>query len=451
MKRLKKAKGSAKGAGRLFKRYGGKDYPADAPIKGNFYLTIKKDGGKTTIALKNEEGQAITDRKEAEQERDRLTAPTKAKDDLRRVKAIASVIQDAEQRLEQAVSASEPRLALSEAWEAYQQQLKYIGRKISEGSARTFQAYLDEFECWMVQQYPAVTVLADVTTEHAKAFAEFLCDKGETAKTFNCKTGFLRTFFNRMEEPGRIEKNPFAKIETHPKETQTKRALTVDELQRLIESAEGEYKTLFIVGTFTGLRLYDCATLKWGEVDLDRKLIVRLPHKTQRSGKAVRVGIPAFLHEHLSAIAPDQRDGYIMPEIADCYLNDRKMRVSRRIRAIFKAAGIERTRHAEGRARAAHEEGFHALRHTFVSLMAEKGAPMATVQALVGHSNPAMTAYYHKTTDQAALNAANLFELTDGGGVPKRERLPTWALELISNMNGRNWKAVKNELMEAGK
>ena len=49
--------------------------------------------------------------------------------------------------------------------------------------------------------------------------------------------------------------------------------------------------------------------------------------------------------------------------------------------------------------------GFHSLRHTFVSISANAGIPLAFVQAIVGHSNPAMTAhYYHK--DENALKSA---------------------------------------------
>ena len=49
--------------------------------------------------------------------------------------------------------------------------------------------------------------------------------------------------------------------------------------------------------------------------------------------------------------------------------------------------------------------GFHSLRHTFVSISANAGVPLVVVQAIVGHSNPAMTQhYYHK--DENALRSA---------------------------------------------
>jgi hypothetical protein len=52
--------------------------------------------------------------------------------------------------------------------------------------------------------------------------------------------------------------------------------------------------------------------------------------------------------------------------------------------------------------RAVVEVGFHSLRHTFVSLCREANAPLAVVEAIVGHSNPAMTRHYTHTSEAAA-------------------------------------------------
>ncbi len=52
---------------------------------------------------------------------------------------------------------------------------------------------------------------------------------------------------------------------------------------------------------------------------------------------------------------------------------------------------------------------FHSLRHTFVSLAANAGVPLAIVQAIVGHSNPAMTRhYFHESTDALKNAVATL-------------------------------------------
>jgi hypothetical protein len=55
--------------------------------------------------------------------------------------------------------------------------------------------------------------------------------------------------------------------------------------------------------------------------------------------------------------------------------------------------------------RAVVEVGFHSLRHTFVSLCREANAPLAVVEAIVGHSNPAMTRHYTHVGELAATTA----------------------------------------------
>jgi hypothetical protein len=52
--------------------------------------------------------------------------------------------------------------------------------------------------------------------------------------------------------------------------------------------------------------------------------------------------------------------------------------------------------------RAVVEVGFHSLRHTFVSLCREAGAPLAVVEAIVGHASPAMTRHYTHVGEAAA-------------------------------------------------
>ena len=71
---------------------------------------------------------------------------------------------------------------------------------------------------------------------------------------------------------------------------------------------------------------------------------------------------------------------------------------------MFAAAGIETQSKKEGE-RAKVDVGFHSLRHTFVSLSANAGAPLAIVQAIVGHSNPAMTRHYFHEQESALTTA----------------------------------------------
>jgi integrase len=51
---------------------------------------------------------------------------------------------------------------------------------------------------------------------------------------------------------------------------------------------------------------------------------------------------------------------------------------------------------------------FHDLRHTFITLMAERGVPLPVVQSMVGHMSARMTRYYTHISSQAARQAVEL-------------------------------------------
>ena len=100
--------------------------------------------------------------------------------------------------------------------------------------------------------------------------------------------------------------------------------------------------------------------------------------------------------------APD-RGEHVLPELADLYTNHRTI-LNKSIQKHFRSCGI-RTQKAGAGQRAAVEVGFHSLRHSFVSLCREANAPLAVVEAIVGHANPAMTRHYTHIGEAAATTA----------------------------------------------
>jgi integrase len=214
--------------------------------------------------------------------------------------------------------------------------------------------------------------------------------------------------WSALAETARLKTNPWEAIRRKRQTPHVRRALTADELRRVLAAATGELRVLFAVGAYTGLRLGDCATLRWEAVDMATRTLTVTPRKTARRGLALPVTIP--LHPSLYAVLDEtpqgKRRGQVMPETAALYGRDTGT-LSVRVRRVFASCGIETSRR-EGNGRAKVDVGFHSLRHTFVSMSANAGAPLAVVQSLVGHSTPQMTMhYYHGTTDaaRAAVNA----------------------------------------------
>jgi integrase len=210
------------------------------------------------------------------------------------------------------------------------------------------------------------------------------------------------------------------------------------------------------LGLYTGLRLGDCATLRWGEVDLDLGLIRRIPNKTaRRNPKPVLVPIHPVLSGLLAETPAKQRRDYVLPNTAEQY-QLRTDLVTDTVQQHFRNCEI--TLHKVGTGtegkRAVIEVGFHSLRHSFVSLCRASNAPLAVVESIVGHSSPAMTRHYTHTGELEATRAVALLPTIIGDPKASRNSRPSEpekvlleAQHIARSITAKNWKAKKATLL----
>jgi len=302
-----------------------------------------------------------------------------------------------------------PALTVAEAFDDYEKSGLSTDAKVID----RYRAHYARLKKWLKENRTEIAELRQVTQADASAFAADL--KGKTAAgTFNKHIVFFRRMWQvladadlgKSDTPRKGERpkakltgNPWLKITKREKDERRKRELTVEELHRVLNAAHGEMRLLFALGTYTGLRLGDCALLDWGRVDLARGLIVTKPRKTKKHGTVVTIPIPPLLAKMLAETPTNKRTGFVLPETAAEYQRD-AANVSRVIQAVFVACKIKTTGEATASGRAAVEVGFHSLRHTYVSMCANAGVPLAMVQGIVGHTTPAMTMhYFHEDAD----------------------------------------------------
>ncbi len=242
----------------------------------------------------------------AKKARDRILNPYNLRDERDRAEAALARVQTVDQRLAKAID-DLPALTVKEAWSAF---LKSPER--SDAGEVTLDGYLlkwNIFEKWIEARRPSGELRA-VTLQDATDFAAELVEKGLTPNTFNKYIALFSLMFRVLNDTARITVNPWAKIKRKRLNTQGRRALTVKELQTVLESATGELQTLLIIGAYSGLRLCDAVTLDWSEVDLVRGIITLQPKKTaSRTGKFVGVPIHPTLQAALSQTPPDKRHG----------------------------------------------------------------------------------------------------------------------------------------------
>ena len=343
-----------------------------------------------------------------------------------------------------------PSLDLASAWAAYTD-----APNRPDSGQRTMAGYASQFErfaVWMKKTHPAVTELRSVTEEIAFQFAGEI-GKKLTPNSFNKYLVLLRRVWKVLRKPAKLTCNPWENLDNKLLATHSRRELTIEELTSVCAAVKGEMRILFAVGLYCGLRLGDAVLLKWSNVDLIRRLMMIVPAKTARrsNGKVLRIPLHGSLFSMLAETPEEERLGYVMPELAEMYQHDDTALV-KRISEVFKACGIKTRCKVEGYSRLGVDVGFHSLRHSFVSLSANAGSSLAAVQAVVGHSNPAMTRHYLHA-DQNIVKKA-VYALPDVTGttpIPepadaaKAEKAAL--LAIAEGMTAKTWKANRDKLI----
>ena len=322
------------------------------------------------------------------------------------------------------------RLPLADVW------LEYVKspdrRDLAPSTLNAKRLIWMEFARWMERHHLEIGQLAEVTHE---AIAEYLaCIRAEVcASTYNARICVLREIFRVLSPKAGLVDDPWEGVRLHADDCHSRRELTLDEVGRLMQAAAkagGEWKRLFTLGLYTGLRLGDCCRLAWTSVNLERSVIQLIPTKTRKHAHGQPVTIPI----HPQLLTELQGNGergmgngklptgqFVNPTLADWYKNS-KWRIGHGLELIFKAAHIETSVRIEGRRTRTPEATFHSLRHTFVSLAANAGVPLPVVQSIVGHSSTAMTRHYYHANEDALRRAVSAIPAIGERGMGNGER-----------------------------
>ncbi|MCX7008426.1 MAG: tyrosine-type recombinase/integrase, partial [Kiritimatiellaeota bacterium] len=313
-----------------------------------------------------------SDRRDAKKELARIMQPYLIQDEITTLQTVKARIEGAKAELVIYDEQRNPPLLISAAWPAYLKHPDHLDSGPQTQAA--YESHYGQFRKWMKEKHPAVTALRDVTLEIAGEYVSHLTARGLSANRFNKHVRFLALLFRTLTVPAKLTSNPWLPRWRKRQVANSRRELTKDELCRVCQSAKGEMRMLFALGIYSGLRLGDCATLRWSEVDLHRGMICRIPNKTSRSNpKPVLVPLHRVLAAMLAEIPPDQREEYVIPGIAARYKADAPT-LSRSITRHFvdnKVSTVKPGTGGDAKKRAVTEVGFHSLRHTFVSLCRE--------------------------------------------------------------------------------
>jgi integrase len=417
----------------------------------NFYVRWTVEGKVFSRALRDPHGNPITTRREADEARAKVMAPFMVADEASALESIAAKIEGRKTELARLEDQQNPPLPIKDAWREF-----IASPSRPDTGSQTLVIYEYQFAkwvAWMTEKHPNVTSMRGVTREITEEYATTLNHGTLTGNTYNKHLNVLAMVFRVLKQKAKLAENAWEEIPRKRVVPQSRRELTVDELKKVCQTATGELRLLLVLGIYTGLRQGDACTLRWCEVDLQRGLITRIPNKTaRRNPKPVLIPIHPVLREMLEAIPAQQRGEYVLPNTTDNYYRHRWGLVQR-IQDHFGACGIRvHKAGTDGNGkRPVVEVGFHSLRHTFVSLCREGNAPLAVVESIVGHSNPAMTRHYTHVGELAAGQAVAALPAVIGEAKPlSSKREPALLREIkavVQSIAAKDWREKKAALL----
>jgi len=222
--------------------------------------------------------------------------------------------------------------------------------------------------------------------------------------TVNLDGKILRTAFNKARREGLITVNPVEAVDLPAQNSVERGTFTPTEVKLLVNAAEGEWKTLILLGYFSGARLSDCCRMEWKDADLVQTTLTYIQRKT---GKQVTIPLHPELQTHLEKLAStDKPDIFIIPGMAEKGPGGRHG-LSEGFKRIVRKAGLDLQTVQGGGSRKISRRTFHALRHSFTSALANAGVAPELRMKLTGHSSEAVHRGYTHHELEVLKNAVS--------------------------------------------
>jgi site-specific recombinase XerD len=173
-----------------------------------------------------------------------------------------------------------------------------------------------------------------------------------------------------------------------------------DELKKIYNTIEDpDFRDLVLCAFATGMRLGEIVSLRWSQIDLDKKLInvESTEGFTTKSKKCRVIPMNKMVIKLFQRQIKKRACEYVFHLDGKKYLEDH---VSKVFKKYVLKSGVNPKLH------------FHSLRHGFCSVLVQRGVSLYEVQKLAGHSSPSVTQIYshlqpeqlHSTVNKINLN-----------------------------------------------
>jgi integrase len=271
---------------------------------------------------------------------------------------------------------------------------------------RTYAIYEVAIRCHLTASL-GPRLLCDIDADTVASYQAKRKNADASARTINKKLQVLRQILKRH----RLWANLQGDLKFEREHNNIGKALTHEEETRLFAACgpNALLKAVVTLALNTALRKNEIRTLRWSQIDFEKRTITVGRAKTQAgTGRVIPLNQPAFdaLAKWAGRLVESQSEDYVFPAceaagIEREHPHKERIDASRPIkswrsawRAALKRAGLEIR--------------FHDLRHTCITKLAESQASEHTLMAIAGHVSRKMIEHYshiRMEAKRAALDA----------------------------------------------
>lgn len=181
--------------------------------------------------------------------------------------------------------------------------------------------------------------------------------------------------------------------------------LDFEEADRLVEAADGQWRTMIILALRTGVRQSEILGLRWDDVDLKRGQI-----QVNQGNWRGHIDTPKGGRSRTIPLSPQARDAlkehrHLKGECVFCQEDGSPLTDGQCKWPLWSAcrnAGLRRI-------------GWHVLRHTFASHLVMRGVSLKAVQELLGHTTIEMTMRYAHLSPDVGREAVARLDVQSNG------------------------------------
>lgn len=288
------------------------------------------------------------------------------------------------------------------SWEGpWSMDRRVTGRRHSLRSCREKQELLERHVLPYFRDIP----VQDIGAHVLKDFRNGLAARGLSASTINKALIVVRTVLKDLLEREVIDRVPVVAGAATPRTE--KEIFSIDEIRRLFAAPWDDIRARAgaMLASTTGCRLGEIQALKVGQVNFeDRYIIVRhswderlrVLNATTKGGKARTIFFPAVVAAELRILLDvhprrDNPEAFLFFSLKTPNQPCQQRLFNRSLKKALRAIGISEAE------RVRRGLNFHSLRHFVNSLFVNRGIPILTIQAMIGHNSVAMTENYHHT------------------------------------------------------